>query len=298
MAEVKEAKVEEVQGNQEVQEEKKKINFKRIALYLVLVFVSLFGIFFWSTSVRWKDEISDKYEIVYFNQEDIKIDSIEDFFGGEMSTSVGDNDSYLMYCTSEHGGDCVTGDFNSGLENNLRHPLLIVTICILIDLILVLVLLRNKKLNKILVYAVTIVVCLYGLIVACSQAFSVSSYLMQSRGHDTVDAYIYKATYTESDKSFKPIMKYNIGSEEKYSFLDSKIKGNIKDHLNEKLAVYYRNEVISYKRSIVGNIIGFVVSILIFIIGFRFLKLRKLDSYEELQKEIEEEKKEKKKDKK
>ena len=295
MAEVKEAKIEEVET---VQEEKKKINFKRIALYFVLVFVSLFGIFFWSTSVRWKDEISDKYEIVYFNQEDIKIDNIEDFFGGEMSTSVGKDDAYLMYCSSEHGGDCVTGDFNSGLENNLRHPLLVVSICILIDLILVLILLKDKKLSKVLTYTITIIVCLYGLVVACSQVFDISSYLLQSKGQDKVEATIYKTTYTESDKSFKPIMKYNIGSEEKYSFLDSIFKGTIKDYLNEKIDVYYKDDVISYKKSIVGNIIGSIVAILIFILGFRFLKLRKLDRYEELQKEIEEEKKEKKKDKK
>ena len=294
MSEVKEAKIEEV----EVQEEKKKINIKRIILYFLLVFVSLFGIFFWSTSVRWKDEISDKYELVYFNQKDIKIDNIEDFFGGEMSTSVGDDDAYLMYCSSEHGGDCVTGDFNSGLENNLRHPLLVVSICILIDLILVLILLKDKKLNKLLTYIITFVICLYGLVTACSQVFSISSYVMQSKGSESLEAIIYKTTYTESDKSFRPIMKYNIGSEEKYSYLDSKFRGSIRDHIGEKINVYYKDDVITYKKSIVGNVVTLVVSILIFVFGFRFLKYRKLDRYEELQKEIEEEKKEAKKDKK
>ena len=34
-----------------------------------------------------------------------------------------DDLAILMYCESEYGGLCVTGDFNNGFENLLREPI-------------------------------------------------------------------------------------------------------------------------------------------------------------------------------
>ena len=136
-------------------DEPKKIELKKIILIILIGIVSLVGFFFWSTKVRWDAEISEKEnKILYYGQEEVKVDKLDGFYGEKIKLNIKDTEAILMYCTSEYGGECVTGDFNNGFENILRNPTIIINIVILIDLVLLLLLLKDKCFGKIKTYII------------------------------------------------------------------------------------------------------------------------------------------------
>ena len=160
----------------EIVEDIKKNKIKNIVLLIIIGIVSLIGFFFWATKIRWDAEIEEYTEILYVGQEEVKVDRLDGFYGEIIEFELKDDLAILMYCESEYGGLCVTGDFNNGFENLWREPSIVINIVILIDLVLLFILLKDKSFGNIKSYVVFSIILLYGFINLSGVIIEVADY--------------------------------------------------------------------------------------------------------------------------
>lgn len=264
------------------EENNKKIDIKKIVIFVLIGIVSLIGIFFWSTNVRWNAEIEDYYEVLYYNQEDIKIESLKDFYGNDLSTKLSDNQAYLMYCSSQYGDVCVTGDFNNTMENLLRNPSSVLSIVILIDLLLVYLLLRGQELGKIKKIVIFSLMIIYGAINLGTQVYSfVDYYFFVNDSEYVANANVIKGIVTDNKKEYYPVVTYTIGEESYTNYLLVPVSGNVSEDVknNKKITIYYDkrdNEIITSKKSFVSYILPCLIGTIYIVLGIiGFIRLKK-----------------------
>lgn len=260
-------------------EEKKKSFFnKNFVLVILLIVVSLVGIFFASTYIRWNAEISELNEIIYYGQDDIKITELKDFYGNEMSTEINDYQALRLYCTSEYGNECLTGDYVDTLENLFRSPRVVINIVILIDLIIVYFLIKDKKLKKVFIYAVSLLILLYGIYSLGFQIYKLSDYIGSVNDSQNVtQAKIIRGVVTSNEDKFKPIIEYTIEKGTNIIYLDYIVKGNIEDKIDDTITVYYKKKDVldvEVKRSFWGYILPTILSIVTIIMSVIYFKLK------------------------
>lgn len=260
-------------------EEKKKSFFnKNFVLTILLIVVSLVGIFFASTYIRWNAEISELNEIIYYGQDDIKITELKDFYGNEMSTEINDYQALRLYCTSEYGNECLTGDYVDTLENLFRSPRVVINIVILIDLIIVYILIKDKKLKKVFIYAVSLLILLYGIYSLGFQIYKLSDYIGSVNDSQNVtQAKIIKGVVTSNEDRFKPIIEYTTEKGTNIIYLDYIVKGNIEDKIDDTITVYYKKKDVldvEVKRSFWGYILPTILSIVTIIMSVIYFKLK------------------------
>lgn len=260
-------------------EEKKKSFFnKNFVLVILLIVVSLVGIFFASTYIRWNAEISELNEIIYYGQDDIKITELKDFYGNEMSTEINDYQALRLYCTSEYGNECLTGDYVDTLENLFRSPRVVINIVILIDLIIVYILIKDKKLKKVFIYAVSLLILLYGIYSLGFQIYKLSDYIGSVNDSQNVtQAKIIKGVVTSNEDRFKPIIEYTTEKGTNIIYLDYIVKGNIEDKIDDNITVYYKKKDVldvEVKRSFWGYILPTILSIITIIMSVIYFKLK------------------------
>lgn len=260
-------------------EEKKKSFFnKNFVLTILLIVVSLVGIFFASTYIRWNAEISELNEIIYYGQDDIKITELKDFYGNEMSTEINDYQALRLYCTSEYGNECLTGDYVDTLENLFRSPRVVINIVILIDLIIVYILIKDKKLKKVFIYAVSLLILLYGIYSLGFQIYKLSDYIGSvNDSRNVTQAKIIRGVVTSNEDSFKPIIEYTTEKGTNIIYLDYIVKGNIKDKIDDTITVYYKRKDVldvEVKRSFWGYILPTILSIVTIIMSVIYFKLK------------------------
>lgn len=260
-------------------EEKKKSFFnKNFVLTILLIVVSLVGIFFASTYIRWNAEISELNEIIYYGQDDIKITELKDFYGNEMSTEINDYQALRLYCTSEYGNECLTGDYVDTLENLFRSPRVVINIVILIDLIIVYILIKDKKLKKVFIYAVSLLILLYGIYSLGFQIYKISDYIDSVNDSQNVtQAKIIKGVVTSNEDRFKPIIEYTTEKGTNIIYLDYIVKGNIEDKIDDTITVYYKKKDVldvEVKRSFWGYILPTILSIVTIIMSVIYFKLK------------------------
>lgn len=260
-------------------EEKKKSFFnKNFVLVILLIVVSLVGIFFASTYIRWNAEISELNEIIYYGQDDIKITELKDFYGNEMSTEINDYQALRLYCTSEYGNECLTGDYVDTLENLFRSPRVVINIVILIDLIIVYILIKDKKLKKVFIYAVSLLILLYGIYSLGFQIYKISDYIGSVNDSQNVtQAKIIRGVVTSNEDKFKPIIEYTTEKGTNIIYLDYNIKGNIEDKIDDTITVYYKKKDVldvEVKRSFWGYILPTILSIVTIIMSVIYFKLK------------------------
>ncbi len=260
-------------------EEKKKSFFnKNFVLVILLIVVSLVGIFFASTYIRWNAEISELNEIIYYGQDDIKITELKDFYGNEMSTEINDYQALRLYCTSEYGNECLTGDYVDTLENLFRSPRVVINIVILIDLIIVYFLIKDKKLKKVFIYAVSLLILLYGIYSLGFQIYKLSDYIGSVNDSQNVtQAKIIRGVVTSNEDKFKPIIEYTIEKGTNIIYLDYIVKGNIEDKIDDTITVYYKKKDVldvEVKRSFWGYILPTILSIITIIMSVIYFKLK------------------------
>ena len=260
-------------------EEKKKSFFnKNFVLVILLIVVSLVGIFFASTYIRWNAEISELNEIIYYGQDDIKITELKDFYGNEMSTEINDYQALRLYCTSEYGNECLTGDYVDTLENLFRSPRVVINIVILIDLIIVYILIKDKKLKKVFIYAVSLLILLYGIYSLGFQIYKLSDYMGSVNDSQNVtQAKIIRGVVTSNEDKFKPIIEYTTEKGTNIIYLDYNIKGNIEDKIDDTITVYYKKKDVldvEVKRSFWGYILPTILSIVTIIMSVIYFKLK------------------------
>ncbi len=260
-------------------EEKKKSFFnKNFVLVILLIVVSLVGIFFASTYIRWNAEISELNEIIYYGQDDIKITELKDFYGNEMSTEINDYQALRLYCTSEYGNECLTGDYVDTLENLFRSPRVVINIVILIDLIIVYILIKDKKLKKVFIYAVSLLILLYGIYSLGFQIYKLSDYIGSVNDSQNVtQAKIIRGVVTSNEDKFKPIIEYTIEKGTNIIYLDYIVKGNIEDKIDDTITVYYKKKDVldvEVKRSFWGYILPTILSIVTIIMSVIYFKLK------------------------
>lgn len=260
-------------------EEKKKSFFnKNFVLVILLIVVSLVGIFFASTYIRWNAEISELNEIIYYGQDDIKITELKDFYGNEMSTEINEYQTLRLYCTSEYGNECLTGDYVDTLENLFRSPRVVINIVILIDLIIVYILIKDKKLKKVFIYAVSLLILLYGIYSLGFQIYKLSDYIGSVNDSQNVtQAKIIKGVVTSNEDRFKPIIEYTTEKGTNIIYLDYIVKGNIEDKIDDTITVYYKKKDVldvEVKRSFWGYILPTILSIVTIIMSVIYFKLK------------------------
>lgn len=260
-------------------EEKKKSFFnKNFVLVILLIVVSLVGIFFASTYIRWNAEISELNEIIYYGQDDIKITELKDFYGNEMSTEINDYQALRLYCTSEYGNECLTGDYVDTLENLFRSPRVVINIVIIIDLIIVYILIKDKKLKKVFIYAVSLLILLYGIYSLGFQIYKLSDYIGSVNDSQNVtQAKIIKGVVTSNEDRFKPIIEYTTEKGTNIIYLDYIVKGNIEDKIDDTITVYYKKKDVldvEVKRSFWGYILPTILSIITIIMSVIYFKLK------------------------
>lgn len=260
-------------------EEKKKSFFnKNFVLTILLIVVSLVGIFFASTYIRWNAEISELNEIIYYGQDDIKITELKDFYGNEMSTEINDYQALRLYCTSEYGNECLTGDYVDTLENLFRSPRIVINIVILIDLIIVYILIKDKKLKKVSIYVVSLLILLYGIYSLGFQIYKLSDYIGSVNDSQNVtQAKIIKGVVTSNEDRFKPIIEYTTEKGTNIIYLDYIVKGNIEDKIDDNITVYYKKKDVldvEVRRSFWGYILPTILSIITIITSVIYFKLK------------------------
>lgn len=261
----------------DVTEETKKIDIKKIILIVLLVIVSLVGVFFWSTKVRWNAELDEmKYEVLYYGQEDIKVEELTGFYGDKIELDLKESDALLLYCSSEYGDKCVTGYFNDGFENLLRNPSPVINIVIIIDLVLLYLLLKDKKINKIYSYIITSVLIIVGLINVGKVVFDVATYYSFVNDSEYVaEAEIVKGLVTTNKEEYYPVVKYSTEQGDFTKEIMVPVKGKVSEDLadKKKLTVYYDkvdNEVVTTKQSLLKYILPIIIGIIYIIEGILY----------------------------
>lgn len=261
-------------------EQNKQDKKRKILLISLLVLVSLIGIFFLSTYLRWNADIEDKYRIIYYKQDGLKIDSLTDFYGGDVSLDIDDNEAIIMYCTKDYGKNCVTLDYLNPLENIFRDPVIIINVVIIIDLILVYNLIKDKYIKDIKKLIMGLVILVYGLGLTFMQIYKIAEYYIFVNNQFETTATIYKKVITENDKKFNPIVKYEIDGKEYMEYLDTDIKGSIDDKIDEEINIHYykkdKNSIVG-KRNVLWRIAPAILGIIIVIESISFMpKMRKI----------------------
>lgn len=258
-------------------EEQKKINLKAILIIMLLVIVSLVGIFFWSTNVRWNAEIENYNEILYYGQEEIKINKLTGFYGNEVKTDISDTEAILMYCSSEYGGTCVTGDFNNSFENLLRSPIIVINIVILIDLILLFILVKDKYLGNVKTYIIFGIVLVYGLISIGMVIFDFANYYaFVNDSKNVVTGKVVRQLVTENKNEYYPIVEYKTEQGEFTNYILVPLNGQINDDLSDKneITIYYDkidNSVCTTKQSLKKYILPLIVGVCYLVMAIIYL---------------------------
>lgn len=267
------------------EQEKKKLSILNILLIFLMVVVTLVGVFFLSTYIRWEHDIENKNEILYYKQNDIKIDSLKDFYDNDISLDIEDTEALRMYCSNTYGGDCITGDFSNTLENLFRDPYIVVNIVVIIDLLLFYILIRNNNIKLVYVYAIAGIILVYGFFGIGRQIYKYADYYKLVNDTEyIVDGQIYKGIMTENTKEFKPVVLYNTDKGEFVKYLDYDIEGTINDKVNEKITLYYDkkyNEIVTPKRTLNGYVKYIILGIFTIIESILyFVKAKKLKKKE------------------
>ena len=260
----------EIETTEEV--EKKKIDWKKVILWFIFAVVSLVGVFFLSTYIRWNAEIGDKYEVLYTGQEEVQIKELKDFLGFDIESDISDKQAIKAYCTSKFGSTCITADYTSKVENALRSPRYVVSIVILIDLILLYILLGDRLRKKFKTYIYAGVILLFGVYTIGYEIFQVADYyFFVNNNKNVVDAKIIYELVPNNGKEFRPVIRYEIDEKEYVTDIDV-----LKKEVGKEITVYYKNkkyDQIEVKRSMLGHIVPAIVGILIVIMGSKYLKL-------------------------
>ena len=282
-----EKKVEEV-----VEEvEKSKVSIGKIFLCTLFVLFALIGIFFLSTYIRWKAEISDKVPILYTGQEEVKIDKLVDFYSIELSPVLKENEALYVYCTSEYGKECILTDYNNVLENNFRNPLLVISIIVLIDLIIVYILTKENLNGKKRTYVYGAIIILWGLVNVCIAVYKVADYYKEIKFNKTIDANVVYYLRTDSEKKYIPVYKYLVEENEKYYIpTDYAIKGEFKA---EEATLYYEDNdynLITVKKDMKKYILPASVGFVTIIVGFVYLTINSRFKKKQLKEEEEKKK--------
>ncbi len=256
-------------------EETKGAKIKKIILWVLFVIVSVVGVLFFSTYVRWISDISTKHQILYYGQEQIRVDEVVDYYGTSVKNTILENEALLLYCNSEYGGDCLTADYNNSFDNLLRSPLIAINIVLLIDLVLLFLIFKKVEIKKWKKIAVFVVVLGYGLFNLGLQGYKVVDYYMFVNDNENVaEATIVRGIITENKNEFYPVVKYQTEKGEFIQYIDYGIEGNIDDKLNSKINIYYDlkdNEKIDVKRNMINYIIPIFISLIF--IGFAIIYL-------------------------
>ena len=261
----------------EIEDNTKKFNVKKLVLLILIVITTLVGIFFWSTKVRWDAEIEKYHEILYYGQEDIQINELTGFYGEELSTEIKDTEAILMYCSSEYGKTCVTGDFNNSFENLLRNPSIVINIVILIDLILIFILFKDKYLGNVKTYIIFGIVLVYGLINIGMVIFDFANYYaFVNDSENVVTGKVVRQLVTENKNEYYPVVEYKTEQGEFINYVSVPMNGQVTDDLPDKneITVYYDktdNSVCTIKQSLKKYILPLIVGISYIIVSIIYL---------------------------
>ena len=253
--------------------EKSKVKWSKVLLGSLLVVISLVGIFFIATFIRWKTEIAKKYEIIYTGQEEVKVDKLVDFYAIEMDTELKEGEAILMYCTSEYGKECIAPDLTNELENNFRHPLLVVAMVVFIDLLLVYIITKDDLGGKKRTYVYGALIMLWGLVFIGVQVFKVADYYKLVKDDNTVVGTRVYQLRSDSKNSYVPIYHYD--EDQVYVPRDYNLKGTYGEK-EENIYLSKKNKnKMTVKRDIKGYIFPAVVGFLTFVLGIVYLTINK-----------------------
>lgn len=265
----------------EVEEDTKKFNVKKLVLLILIVITTLVGIFFWSTKVRWNAEIEEYHEILYYGQEDVQINELTDFYGEELSREIDDTEAILMYCSSQYGKTCVTGDFNNSFENLLREPSIVINIVVLIDLALLFILFKDKCFGKVKTYIIFGIVLLLGLVNIGKVIYSFADYyVFVNDSENVVTGYVVRQLITENKNEYYPVVEYVTEQGEFTNYILSSYSGEVSNEHTDKnkITIYYDksdNEVITTKQSLRKYIFPIIVGVLYVIEAIVYLVISK-----------------------
>ncbi len=258
---------------------KKKLSLRNLVLIILISIISLVGIFFLSTYIRWNVEISNKNEILYYGQENIKVTELKDFYGTLVDVNINFDEAMILYCTNLYGGECVTGDFSDTLENLFRKPRIIINIVILADLFLLFIILKNKDISKVKVYLISGFIVLYGIYSIGVEIYNFFDYhKLVNKSEYLVNASVYKGLKTKNNEYFKPVVSYKTDKDSYILYLDYDMKGNIEENINKELILYYDkkdNTIVTPKRNLDIYILPIVIDFFIISFGFMYISFNK-----------------------
>ena len=254
--------------------EKQKVDIKKVILLVLIIIVSLVGVFFLSTKLRWEAEIGDKTKIFYTaDQDTYKVDSLVDFYGHDIAIELEEKEAMELYCSSKFGKDCVKANYTDSFQNNLRHPMTVVNVVILIDLILLFILLREQLTGKIRTYFYAGLIILWGLFVIGSELFKIADY--NKLVGDKVTTEGEAVYYIKGDNdSYIPVYKYYIEENEGQFYQEDYIKHG--DFEEETVTLYYKKknpDKMVVEKDLKKHILPIIIGALISCVGITYLNL-------------------------
>ena len=231
-----------------------------------------------------------------FNELISKGNKLVDFYGIEVPVELKENETILMYCTSEYGKDCIMPNYSSVLENNFREPLLVISIIVFIDLILLYLLLKDTLNGKKRTYIYGAIILLYGLFILGRAVYKVADYYKEIKFNKTVEGEVVGYLRSDYKDKFIPVVEYIVednrikeveeGEEEPTPptvaiLTDYTIKGDFK---KDKITLYYEGnyELITPKKSMTKYILPAITGLAITVMGIIYLTITKRFKKKEL----------------
>lgn len=275
------------------EENKNKISFIKVFLYTLFIMFTLVGVFFMATYIRWNAEISGKHEIIYYGQEEVKVDKLYDFYGVEVSPELKEDEAIHIYCTSEYGKECIISDDLNVLENNFKSPLLVISMISFIDLIIVYILVKERLNGKKRSYVYGALIILWGLFNICVSVYQIADYYNLYKKGEVITGSKIAYVRTDSKKRYIPLVSYVVKNTQTEEEKEMKVlleNYSIKGTFNKEDITLYKSRVknsniVTPKRDMKRFITPITTGLLIVVIGFVYLTINSRFSKKELKEE-------------
>lgn len=228
---------------------KKKIDFKKIIIIVLMAVIGLILLIFVSTYFRWQNDISSLYKVYGYQSESkilyeyknvvYEVENIKDFYGEEVKDlSLKENEYVELYCDKSN---CTYIDKKDSSIMTYLNPGIVILALGIFILVLFFIfekLYITKTIIKIISLSMVVVmtvVMFFVFVVNFADYYGLvnnSTYLVKGN--------VIGGIYT-SDKTYNEVLKYEI-RDNTYYILGDKNDNSINDVLNQERNIYYNRK--------------------------------------------------------
>lgn len=245
--------------------EEKKVDVLKIIFTILFVIVSVVFLVFLSTKLRWDYELENHENLIMDNGDGTyKVSSVEGFYGDEVDPLKKGDTYRLLQCSDSYGGSCILIDPSDKMEVLLRNPSNFLIALVLFDVILLFLILKDKKYNKVFFFIACLFLFGFGVFNLGKGVFLTSNYYGNIKDKYKISVPIVGKldTYKENIR----VVKYDLNGKERISYV-SKLYDKL--DLGSKMDVYYNPK--NYDEVIVPHSISNYVLVILEGVGYLLL---------------------------